>query len=47
MSGASPRISVLWLSDGDGEARRKAGLVECSESFLLLLLNKGQGATAG
>lgn len=44
MSGASPRIRVVWLSDGDGEARRKAGLIECRESLLLLLLNGGQGA---
>lgn len=47
MSGASPRIRVVRLSDGEGEARRKAGLIECSESLLLLLLNGGQGATTG
>lgn len=43
-SGASPRIKVARLSDGEGEARRKAGLMECRESLLLLLLNGGQGA---
>lgn len=45
MSGASPRIKVVRLSDGEGEARRKAGLIECRESLLLLLPNGGQGAT--
>lgn len=45
-SGASPRMKVVRLSDGEGDARRKAGLMECSESLLLLLLlNGGQGAT--
>lgn len=44
MSGASPRIKEARLNEGDGEARRKAGLIECSESLLLLLLNGGQGA---
>lgn len=34
------------LSDGEGEAKRKAGLMECSESLLLLLVNGGQGAAA-
>lgn len=43
-SGESPKTKAAWLSDGEGEARRKAGLVECSKSLLLLLLNKGQGA---
>lgn len=48
MSGASPRIKVVRLSDGEGEARRKAGLMECRESLLLLLLlNGGQGAATG
>lgn len=47
MSGALPRIKVVRLSDGEGEARRKAGLMECSESLLLLLLNRGQGAATG
>lgn len=48
MSGASPRIKVVRLSDGEGEARRKAGLMECSESLLLLLLlNGGHGAVKG
>lgn len=48
MSVVSPRINVVWLSDGEGEARRKAGLLECSESLLwLLLLNGGQGAAIG
>lgn len=47
MSGASPRIKVARLSDGEGEARRKAGLMECSESLLLLLLNGGQAAVTG
>lgn len=42
ISGASPRIKVVRLSDGEGEARRKAGLMECSESLLLLLRNGGQ-----
>lgn len=42
MSGALPRIKVARPSDGEGEARRKAGLMECSESLLLLLLNVGQ-----
>lgn len=46
-SGASPRFKVARLSDGEGEARRKAGLMECSESLLLLRLNGGQGATVG
>lgn len=32
------------LSDGEGEAKRKAGLMECSESLLLLLVNRGQVA---
>lgn len=45
MSAASLRIKVGRLSDGDGEARRKAGLLECRESLLLPLLNGGQGAT--
>ena len=36
-------ISVTRLSDGEGEAKRKAGLMECSESLLLLLVNGGQG----
>lgn len=27
-SGASPRIKVVRLSDGEGEARRKAGLLD-------------------
>lgn len=44
MSGASPRIKEAWLNEGDGEASRKAGLIECIESLLLLLLNGGQGA---
>lgn len=44
MSGALPRIKEARLNEGDGEARRKAGLIECSESLLLLLLNRGQGA---
>lgn len=43
MSAASPCIKVARLSGGEGEARRKAGLMECSESLLLLLLNGGQG----
>lgn len=47
MSGASPRIKVVRLSDGEGEARRKAGLMECSESLFLLLLNGGQGVVTG
>jgi len=48
LSGASPRIKVVRLSDGEGEARRKAGLMECSESLLLLLLlNGGQGGATG
>lgn len=47
MSGASPRIKPARLSDGEGEARRKAGLMECSESLLLLLLNAGQEAAMG
>lgn len=47
MSGALPRIKVVRLSDGEGEARRKAGLMECSESLLLLLLNGGQGVAMG
>ena len=46
-SGALPRIRAVRLSDGDGEARRKAGLIECSESLSLLLLNMGQGAAKG
>lgn len=44
MSGASPRIKEARLNEGDGEAKRKAGLIECRESLLLLLLNGGQGA---
>lgn len=47
MSGASPNISVVWLSVGEGEARRKAGLIECSESLLLLRLNGGHAVAAG
>lgn len=48
MSGPSPRINVVRLNDGEGEARRKAGLPERRESlFLLLLLNGGQGAATG
>lgn len=47
MSGASPRIKVVRLIVGEGDARRKAGLMECSESLLLLLLNGGQGEAAG
>lgn len=45
-SGASSRTKPARLSDGEGEARRKAGLVECSESLLLPLLKgaSGQGA---
>lgn len=43
-SHTSPWIKVARLSDGEGEARRKAGLMEYSESLLLLLLNGGQGA---
>lgn len=46
MSGPSPRTSTLRLSVGEGEASRKAGLIECSESLLLLLLKGGQGSTA-
>lgn len=47
MSAVLPCIKVARLSGGEGEARRKAGLMECSESLLLLLLNGGQGvATA-
>lgn len=44
-SGASSRTKPDRLSDGEGEAKRKAGLVECSESLLLPLLKWGQGAT--
>ncbi len=44
MSAASPWVKVARLSGGEGEARRKAGLMECSESLLLLLLNGRQGA---
>lgn len=46
-SGASSRTKPARLSDGEGEARRKAGLVECSESLWLPLLKgaSGQGAT--
>lgn len=44
-SGASSRIKPARLNDGEGEARRKAGLVECSESLLLILLKWGQGVT--
>lgn len=45
---ASSKIHVVRLSGGEGEARRKAGLMECSESLLLLLLlNGGQGAATG
>lgn len=47
MSGASPRMRVVRLSDGEGEARRKAGLMECSESLRLVRLSRGQGATTG
>lgn len=47
MSAASPRIKLARLSDGEGEARRKAGLMECSESLLLPLLNGGQGVAKG
>lgn len=47
MSGASPKISVGRLNEGEGEARRKAGLMECSESLLLLLPNSGQWAGTG
>lgn len=43
-SGASSRTKPARLSDGEGEARRKAGLVECSESLVLPLLKRGQGA---
>lgn len=43
-SGASSRTKPARLSDGEGEARRKAGLVECSESLLLPLLKRGQEA---
>lgn len=46
-SGASPRAKVARLSDGEGEARRKAGLMECSESLLLRLLKGGQGPATG
>lgn len=47
-SGASPRIKVARPSDGEGEAKRKAGLIECSESLLLLLLlYGGQEAATG
>lgn len=37
MSEASPRMMVLWVKEGEGLARRKAGLLECSEGLLLLL----------
>lgn len=47
MSGASPRIKLARLSDGEGEARRKAGLMECSESLLPLRLNTGQEEATG
>lgn len=43
MSGASPRIRVAWLREGEGEARRNAGLMECSEALLLFLLSGWQG----
>lgn len=46
ISGASPKISVTRLSDGEGEAKRKAGLMECSESLLSFLVNRGQVAAA-
>lgn len=42
-SGASSRTKPARLSDGEGEARRKAGFVECIESLLLPLLKRGQG----
>lgn len=44
MSGASPRMKLVRLSEGEGDARRNAGLMECIESLLLLLLNARQGA---
>jgi hypothetical protein len=37
MSAASPRMMVLWGKEGEGQARWKAGLLECSEGLLLLL----------
>lgn len=46
ISGPSPRIREVRLSDGEGNAKRKAGLIECSESLFLPMLNGGQGATA-
>lgn len=36
MSGASPRMTVLWVKEREGLARRKAGLLECIEGLLLL-----------
>lgn len=40
MSGASPRIRVARLIEGEGLARRKAGLMECSEALLLFCLSE-------
>lgn len=47
ISGESARVKVPRLKEGEGEARWKAGLLECSESLLLLLLNRGQGTVMG
>lgn len=46
-SADSLRKRLARLSEGEGEAKRKAGLMECKESLLLLLLNGGQGVTTG
>lgn len=34
-SRVSLRARLTRVSDGEGDARRKAGLIECNESFLL------------
>lgn len=47
VSNVSPNIRVVRLSVGEGEARRKAGLIEWSESLLLLWPNGGQAVAAG
>lgn len=42
MSGGSLTIRMARPRAGDGEARRKAGLMECRDALLLLLLSGGQ-----
>lgn len=46
-SAASPRIMGARARDGEGDARRKAGLMECNESRLLFLVKGGQEAGPG